>query len=60
MGDGIVIEAGWRGERGNLVVIEHTIGDKKIRSNYSHLGDVLIRKGDTVIAGDVIGEIGKS
>jgi murein DD-endopeptidase MepM/ murein hydrolase activator NlpD len=57
MGSGIVIEAGRRWNRGNLVIIEHTLGDKKIWSSYAHLGEVLIRKGDAVDEGDVIGEI---
>lgn len=60
MWSGLVIEAGRRGNRGNLVIIEHTIGDKKIRSSYAHLGEVLTRKWDTVAEGDVIGEIGDS
>ncbi|MBP7841560.1 M23 family metallopeptidase [Patescibacteria group bacterium] len=43
-----------------MVIIEHTLGDKKIWSSYAHLGEVLIRKGDVVDEGDVIGEIGDS
>lgn len=60
MWSGKVIEAGWRGERGNVVIVEHKLGSKKIRSTYAHLDEVLIRKGDTVDEGDKIGEIGKS
>lgn len=60
MWSGVVIEAGRKGERGNLIVIEHTIGTKKIRSSYAHLDEVLVRKWDTVAEGDQIGEIGKS
>lgn len=60
MWSGLVIEAGRRWNRGNLVIIEHTLGDKKIWSSYAHLGEVLIRKGDVVDEGDVIGEIGDS
>ena len=43
--------------RGNSVTIDHKNG---YRTVYSHLGDVLVRKGKIVARGDVIGRVGLS
>lgn len=56
--DGVVVESvrSKRG-RGNSVTIDHKNG---YRTVYSHLGDVLVRKGKIVARGDVIGRVGLS
>lgn len=56
--DGVVVESE-RSKRGsgNYVVIDHKNGYK---TTYSHLGDVLARKGRLVSRGDVIGRVGLS
>lgn len=56
--DGVVVEA-VRSKRGsgNYVVIDHKNG---YRTSYSHLGDVLVKKGKNVARGEVIGRVGLS
>lgn len=56
--DGIVVES-VRSKRGsgNSVVIDHKNG---YSTTYSHLGDVLVRKGRIVSKGEVIGRVGLS
>lgn len=54
-----VVEVTKRSKRGegNTVVINHKNG---YVTTYSHLGDILVRKGETVNQGDVIGRVGLS
>lgn len=52
---GTVIFAGWGGGFGNLVEIDHGGGTI---SKYAHLSKILVRAGDAVTQGDVIGEEG--
>jgi murein DD-endopeptidase MepM/ murein hydrolase activator NlpD len=47
---------GW-GTGGNMVTIEHAQGYK---SEYMHLSEVLVKKGDTVKKGDLIGKSGNT
>lgn len=54
-GDGIVVEARFHGDFGNLVVIEHSNG---IRTYYAHMSKILVTEGQSVSQGDVIGQIG--
>ncbi len=56
--DGVVVES-VRSKRGsgNYVVIDHKNG---YMTTYSHLGDVLVRKGRSVSRGEVIGRVGLS
>lgn len=54
-GDGVVVEARYHGDFGNLVVIEHSNG---IRTYYAHMSKILVNDGQTVSQGDVIGKIG--
>jgi murein DD-endopeptidase MepM/ murein hydrolase activator NlpD len=55
-GDGVVVEAG-RHESGygNEVIIDHGDG---IRTKYAHLSAVYVTDGESVSAGEVIGEVG--
>lgn len=60
-GDGKVIDATsrYRGQAawGKVVVIDHGHG---LVTRYAHLDDYLVRKGDNVKAGDVIGAVGST
>ena len=55
--DGIVKEAGWVGGYGMAVIIDHGDGTEVI---YSHARQVLVQKGQTVKAGDMIGLVGST
>jgi hypothetical protein len=57
VGDGRVAEAGWCGELGRCVRIEHQ-GD--ISSIYGHLSQVSVTQGNTVHVGQLIGRVGSS
>ncbi|MBR5856587.1 MAG: M23 family metallopeptidase [Bacteroidales bacterium] len=56
--DGVIVES-VRSKRGsgNYVTIDHKNG---YMTTYSHLGDVLVKKGKTVSRGEVIGRVGLS
>jgi murein DD-endopeptidase MepM/ murein hydrolase activator NlpD len=54
---GTVIQVGFQGAYGNLVVIDHGFG---LETRYGHLLRSLVREGATVQRGDVIGQIGSS
>lgn len=56
--DGIVsVTQRSKRNEGNLIVIDHKNG---YSTTYSHLGDILVRKGQKVKQGDVIGRVGLS
>ncbi|EJZ21721.1 peptidoglycan DD-metalloendopeptidase family protein [Rhizobium sp. Pop5] len=54
---GKVIAAGWTGGYGNMVEVDHGNG---ISTRYGHMSEVLVRVGDTVDRGDVIGLAGST
>lgn len=54
---GRVVVAGWGGDFGRHVVVDHGGG---VRSLYGHLGKVSVRAGQAVEAGDVLGVAGSS
>ncbi|MFB9950896.1 M23 family metallopeptidase [Rhizobium puerariae] len=56
-GAGKVTAAGLSGGYGNMVEIDHGQG---ISTRYGHMSKVLVREGDTVSAGDVIGRAGST
>jgi murein DD-endopeptidase MepM/ murein hydrolase activator NlpD len=57
-GDGVVEEAGFnRHGYGNEVVLDHGFG---YESRYAHLQDILVKPGQKVSRGDVIGTLGSS
>ena len=56
-GNGRVIETGWQQGFGNTVVIDHGY-DYKTR--YAHLSKILVRKGQEVIRGEEIAEVGNT
>lgn len=55
--DGLVLEAGWNGSHGRMIVIEHS---EQFSTVYSHLRDIRVEAGQFVRQGEQIGEIGTS
>lgn len=54
-GAGKVITAGWSSGYGNLVEVDHGQG---ITTRYGHMSRILVREGQTISAGDIIGRAG--
>lgn len=54
---GVVVKAGWHGEYGNLVEIQHRSG---YRTLYGHLSKILVAEGQKVERGDKIGLVGST
>jgi murein DD-endopeptidase MepM/ murein hydrolase activator NlpD len=55
--DGMVLSAGPRGGYGNTVIIDH---GSSMATLYAHQSDINVAPGQTVQAGDVIGEVGST
>lgn len=55
--DGVVEFCGWAGGYGNLVVLRHAFG---YRTYYGHLSRIMIRPGQTVPRGRVLGLVGST
>ena len=55
IGDGRVIYAGWKGEDGRLVKIQHING---YETYYMHLSRILVHVGERVAQGQIIGRVG--
>ncbi len=53
--DGIVTFAGWERGYGNLIIINHGYG---LSTRYGHCADILVKKGQRVKRGQVIGTVG--
>ena len=60
--DGRVTVAEYSGGYGGLIVIEHTIGGQTVATAYAHMWEhgIHVQAGDTVTAGQHIGDIGSS
>ncbi|NSW45548.1 MAG: M23 family metallopeptidase [Bacteroidales bacterium] len=57
-GDGTVIEANYsKGGYGNEVIIDHGFGYK---TRYAHLSKILVKKGQKVSRGEIIGKVGST
>ena len=54
---GKVVKAGWNGGYGRMVEIEHAGG---FSTRYGHLSKILVKEGQMVAAGDVIGNVGST
>jgi murein DD-endopeptidase MepM/ murein hydrolase activator NlpD len=54
---GKVISAGWAGGYGNMVEIDHGNG---ISTRYGHMADILVKPGDTLKTGDIVGLAGST
>ena len=53
--DGTVVFAGTLGIYGNVVIIDHGLG---LQSLYSHLTEIMVKEGQEVARGDIIGTTG--
>ena len=58
--DGKVVKTGWNGANGNYVVISHQISGKTVYSFYGHLKSYCVQVNNTVVAGQVIGKVGRT
>jgi len=56
-GDGKVVESGWRQGYGNCIVIDHGFGFKTL---YGHNSKNLVKVGQKVVRGEVIGLVGST
>jgi murein DD-endopeptidase MepM/ murein hydrolase activator NlpD len=52
---GVVSFAGWAAGYGKLVVLQHPLG---VSTLYAHLARIVIRPGDRVAAGEILGRVG--
>jgi hypothetical protein len=58
--DGLVVDAAWFTTWGNLIMIEHTLGDgTKVWTVYAHVSTMSVKKGDSVSRRQLIGKVGK-
>ena len=57
VGDGVVEKAGRTGGNGNFVKIRH---NGTYSTQYLHMRKILVRQGQRVVQGDVIGEVGST
>lgn len=53
--DGVVVRSGWEGAYGRMVEIDHGGG---VTTRYAHASKLLVREGERVRAGEVIGQVG--
>jgi murein DD-endopeptidase MepM/ murein hydrolase activator NlpD len=54
---GVVVKAGWNGGYGRMVEVDHGQG---YATRYGHLSQILVKVGDKLNAGDVVGKTGSS
>ncbi|GAA0771485.1 M23 family metallopeptidase [Roseibium denhamense] len=54
---GTVVKAGWQGGYGKMVEIRHASG---FVTRYAHLSKLRVSKGDHVITGDLVGNVGST
>ena len=55
--DGVVTFAGYHGSFGKVIRIRHNYG---IRTTYGHLSKILVKKGQIVSEGQIVGKMGKT
>lgn len=56
-GDGSVTHASWQSQYGNLIEINHGYN---YTTRYAHLSEILVKPGQTVKRGDLIGKVGNT
>ena len=56
-GNGTVVKADWDGSYGNLITIDHGYN---YTTRYAHLSEILVKNGQRVKRGDLIGRIGNT
>ncbi len=54
---GTVVKAGWNGGYGRMVEVEHAGG---FTTRYGHLSKILVKEGQKLATGDVVGKVGSS
>lgn len=54
---GTVVKAGWNGGYGRMVEVRHAGG---YSTRYAHMSKILVKEGDVLEAGDVVGQVGSS
>ncbi|MGB3300435.1 MAG: M23 family metallopeptidase [Phormidesmis sp.] len=57
---GTVVSADYAGGYGLMVVLDHKVEKTELQSRYAHLSDILVKPGDRVKKGDVIGLVGST
>lgn len=55
--DGTINQAGWGGNYGNMVLVQHRFG---LSTRYGHMSRLAVTPGQTVKRGDVIGYVGST
>ena len=55
--DGIVIKAGWSGEYGNLVDVQHRNG---VVTRYAHAQELMVRVGQKVKKSQLLAKVGST
>lgn len=60
IGKGKVLSAWITNGYGNSITLQHQLWGKTIYSSYSHLDTILVKKGDTIAEGQLIGKVGNS
>jgi murein DD-endopeptidase MepM/ murein hydrolase activator NlpD len=55
--EGIIVSAGYNGDLGKCVIIDHGFG---IVTEYGHLSEVKVKSGQQVKRGDIIGKVGNT
>lgn len=55
---GMVVDAGWHGNLGRYVMIDH--GGGRTKTIYGHLSSIAVKTGDTVEKGQLIGRVGNT
>lgn len=55
--DGVVTKAAWHSSYGKTVIIKH---EDKYETLFGHLSTIIVKEGDTVKVGDVIGKAGST
>jgi len=55
--NGVVIVADWYGGYGNCVIVQH---DNNLSTLYGHQSRMLVKHGDTLMQGQVLGEVGST
>jgi murein DD-endopeptidase MepM/ murein hydrolase activator NlpD len=55
--DGVVVESGFQGGYGNMVVVQHNPRQSTV---YAHLSRINVRKGQSIKQGDTVGAVGST
>ncbi|MGB3501098.1 MAG: peptidoglycan DD-metalloendopeptidase family protein [Mesorhizobium sp.] len=56
-GAGEVVSAGWNGGYGQMVEVDHGNG---LRTRYAHMSRILVKEGQKLVAGSVVGRVGST